>query len=211
MELVLVDDGSNPPFSVDDYDLPNLRIIRHDLDANWTQPAARNLGVKSAHGEWVLTTDIDHIVTKELIDVVVNTNGDVVRFARHLAILDEDGNFSQDREILKLYGVLPNLLKRRKLKVSPHCNSCAIKRDLFLRIGGVSEEKVGSGVYPNREEFALKRGLRKVFRKKEAVLAEEKPVIYMIPNGRFCGDEDYNPFGLFHSLSRKDSRVDEEV
>jgi hypothetical protein len=27
--------------------------------------------------------------------------------------------------------------------------------------------------------------------------------LYMFPNGQFCGDVDYNPFSLFHELTRK--------
>jgi len=31
----------------------------------------------------------------------------------------------------------------------------------------------------------------------------ERPVLFMFPNGQWCGDVDYNPFGMFHDLSRK--------
>jgi len=27
--------------------------------------------------------------------------------------------------------------------------------------------------------------------------------LLMFPNGQYCGDVDYNPFGLFHTLTRK--------
>jgi hypothetical protein len=32
---------------------------------------------------------------------------------------------------------------------------------------------------------------------------DERPTIYMFPNGRYCGEKDFNPFGLFHDLKRK--------
>jgi hypothetical protein len=31
---------------------------------------------------------------------------------------------------------------------------------------------------------------------------DDRPTIYMVPNGRFCGDKNFNPFGLFHDLKR---------
>jgi hypothetical protein len=32
---------------------------------------------------------------------------------------------------------------------------------------------------------------------------EHRPILYMFPNGKYCGDVDHNPFGLFHTLTRK--------
>jgi hypothetical protein len=32
---------------------------------------------------------------------------------------------------------------------------------------------------------------------------DERPWIYVFPNGRFSGSRDANPLGLFHSLDRK--------
>ena len=31
---------------------------------------------------------------------------------------------------------------------------------------------------------------------------DDRPKLYMFPNGRYCGTDDYNPFGLFHTLKR---------
>lgn len=203
IELILVDDGSNPPLNINEYNLPNLKIIQHHNDAAWTQPAARNLGVKMATGDMLVVTDIDHIITKELLDFVLSSKYDVIRFKRQLAVLDENGDIIQNKKILKEYGVLPSLLKRRNFKISPHSNSFAINRELYLSIGGVSEAKVGSGKYPNREEIPLKYKLKQMFNSGQATIDPDRALIYMIPNGRFCGDIDYNPFGLFNNLSRK--------
>ena len=36
-----------------------------------------------------------------------------------------------------------------------------------------------------------------------ALLDNPRPIIYMIPNGKYCGHKDFNPFDLFHDLPRK--------
>ena len=67
-EVIIVDDGSNPPVEFNDM----YRTYRTNDTRPWTQPAARNLGVKKAIGEYVLCLDIDHIVPKETIDFLLN-------------------------------------------------------------------------------------------------------------------------------------------
>ncbi len=212
VELVLVDDGSEPPLSVGMsrvQDAPKCyRIVRHHHPAAWTQPAARNYGVNCATGEWVLCTDIDHIISKELIETVLKAEYDVIRFKREVAILSVDGEIVQTWEDVKRYGFAGKPGRRRGFRVSPHTNSFAMRRELYEKLGGVSEKKVGSGRYPNREEMPLKRAYKQLAKQGEITLIpdDERPVLYLIPNGRFCGDPDYNPFGLFHNLSRKGSR-----
>jgi hypothetical protein len=41
---------------------------------------------------------------------------------------------------------------------------------------------------------------------KAVMTDEDRPTLFMYPNGQFCGDVDFNPFGLFHKLSRKTDR-----
>ena len=75
VELILVDDGSDPPlesFLKSEHRPKNLRMLRNDIDAIWTQPAARNYGAREARGEFLVLTDIDHIVCKPLIDKVAS-------------------------------------------------------------------------------------------------------------------------------------------
>lgn len=211
VELILVDNDSTPPLHSHSFPVcpMNYRIVEFHHEAIWVQPAARNFGVKQAIGEWILCTDIDHILTKKLIDFVLNTEKDVVRFQREVAILDEEGRFDQSVEALVKYEFNRprERLEAGHFRVSPHTNSFAMSKALYLKLGGVSERKVGSGKYPNREEVPLKRGYKRLAQAGaiQLVSDDERPHIYVIPNGRHCkdgSDPDYNPFGLFHGMKR---------
>jgi len=202
-EIVIVDDGSNPPL-IKYYNeeiapkftsvLPLIFYVTDNFD-EWTQPMARNLGVARARGEMVLCTDIDHIIPKETIDFVINNDFDVVRFRRFVGTLDENGEFKDDFKTLREYG-----FNRNRKRISAHGNSYAIRRGLFLGLGGSRQKDT----YPNRDEVPLKSKIRKLARKGKIKVCgdERRPKIYMVPNGRFCGEKNYNPFGLFHNLKR---------
>ena len=194
VEILIMDDGSDPPLSGE---ARNLRIVPTNDFRPWTQPLARNKGAQIALGEYLICTDIDHIIDRKLVDCVLNTTHDFVRFRRELGLLDENGNFTQDHESLVRYGI-PE--ERTKLRLPAHGNYYAIKKELFLKLGG-SQKK---DQYPNQDELPLKHQIKSLLAKKEisVIPDEERPVIYMIPNGRFCGERDYNPFGLFHGLKR---------
>lgn len=201
VEVIFVDDGSVPPLEFDD--IPknfNFQLYRTNNFRPWTQPAARNFGATQASGEYCICTDIDHIVSQDVIEYARQTTADVVRFKRQVAVLDADGIFTQDWETLRKWGY-----SRDRLRINAHSNSYIIKRDLFLRLGGSSEKHVNTGHYPNQEELPLKGKLHKLWRagKIEIVDDETKPTIFMFPVGRHCGEKDYNPFGLFHHLSRE--------
>lgn len=206
IELILVDDSSTPPIK----DFPPFNIYRYDNPAEWTQPAARNFGVKQAKGERIIVTDIDHIVTRELIEYVLSRPDiDFMKFKREVAILNKDGELVQNYDAVRAYGYEKRRYRKNGFHIAPHTNSFAIRRDLYLELGGVSEKFVGTGKYPNREEVNIRgklNGLRnegKITILDADTEGDPRPTLYMIPNGRFCGDDDFNPFGLFHTLSRK--------
>jgi glycosyltransferase involved in cell wall biosynthesis len=192
VEFVFVDDGSKPPI---DGELKNLTIHRTNDFRPWTQPMARNIGARIASGEYLICTDIDHIVSKALIERVMVGDYDVYRFKREAGVLDENGNFTQDMNELKKYG-----LPERSLRLPAHGNSYAIRRGIFLALGGSQQKEQ----YPNRDEIPIKRGIKRLETRGDItrIPDDDRPTIYMIPNGRFCGDKDYNPFGLFHDLKR---------
>ena len=203
VEVVFVDDGSNPPL----VDLPIVKEIpfvtmhRIDNPGKWTQPAARNYGAKQAKGEFCILTDIDHIIPLELIEIAMDPPADVVRFKREVAVLDENGNFTQDWDTLREWKFDHN-----QLRIAPHGNSYLIRTGVYLGCGGVDERYVGTGRYPNREEILLKRNLRALEAAGKITVLEDhtKPMIYMFPNGHYCNnrDKDFNPFGFFHNTSR---------
>src|SRR3990167_5020847 len=70
VEFIFVDDGSDPPLHITDYELKNLRIHHTNDKRPWTQGLARNAGAKLATGKYFLMTDIDHIISREAIEDV---------------------------------------------------------------------------------------------------------------------------------------------
>ena len=199
VEVIIVDDGSEPQLK-NNANFANCHFYFTYDYRMWTQPAARNFGAKKARGEFCIFTDIDHIISREVIEIARNCPADVVRFKREAGVLDEDGNFTQDRNALDEWG-----FREGGLRLAPHSNSFIIRRDLYLDTGGVSERFVGSGIHPNREEVPFKKKLKPLEQAGKITIWQDqtKPMIYMMPNGRYCGDKDANPFGFFHDLKRK--------
>lgn len=210
VEILIMDDGSRPP--LDDFLVNfNLKIIdvgnpRDDSDGIFRDgrvSIARNMGAKLANGEYLLMTDIDYIITKECIEKGLTTKYDKERFKRQFGVIDEDGNVTQDLDALRSYGLLEERIKTRGLDIAPHPNNFIMRRKTYMEIGGYRENL--QGVYPSRGDTWFKRDWTNFYEAGKATLApaEERPTILMFPNGQFCGDMDYNPFGLFHGLSRK--------
>jgi len=199
VEIILMDDGSDPPLK-NEIALKNFTIYPTNDTRPWTQPIARNKGAKLAKGEYFLFTDIDHILTRELIEVARNTTYDNHRFRREVGLLDAEGNFSQDYGMLKLWGIPQERLDRKGTRMRPHGNSFVIRASLYREVGGFREDLAMS--YPQREDASMKRQLHRMGHPYTKAPDDERPCIYMIPNGFYCGDKDYNPFGMFHNLSR---------
>lgn len=63
LEVVVVDDGSpdNPAHLCADIGC-DLQVFRIQVDVRWNQDAARNIGAKHAKYDWLLLTDMDHMV-----------------------------------------------------------------------------------------------------------------------------------------------------
>lgn len=201
VEILFIDDGSTPPIKVNS----DLITVHHTNDfRDWTWAIARNTGAKLAKGDYFIMADLDHIITKEFIDIVRNFNGDHVRINREFAVLDENGNLTQDRDILESYG----LPKNKPLKFNPHRNQFAIHKDLYWKMGGYREDRIGLP-YPQREDGDFAKKWRLLYEAGEIkdfddlVGYEHRPILYMFPNGKYCGDVDFNPFNLFHNLTRK--------
>lgn len=202
VEIILVDDGSVPPIEAKT-NLP-LRILHTNDFREWTWPLARNAGAKAAKGEYFIMVDLDHIISKEIIEAVKAFKGDFMRFHREFAVLDEQGNLTQDRAVLTAYGLPEN----RDVKFTPHRNQFAIHKDLYWKMGGFREDRIGKP-YPQREDGDFAKQWRllheagKIRDFDDLVGHDKRPTLYMFPNGKYCGDVDHNPFNLFHTLSRK--------
>lgn len=71
LHVVIVDDGSpNKPALPRDIGC-SLQVYRLDVDVRWNQDAARNIGVAHAETNWVLLTDMDHMITPEIWKMVL--------------------------------------------------------------------------------------------------------------------------------------------
>ena len=169
-----------------------IRIIKTNDNRPWTQPKARNIGASEAKGDVLLFTDIDHIINKEAVDFGRNFKYDYGRFYRELGVLEEDGSFTQDYNVLASWGVT-----RKGLHIGCHVLSMYIKAVVFKDVGGFREKL---GKHPTHDDGNMKRKLNKGGFVK--CPDDERPKIYLIPNGRFIGDKDANPHGYFHGLRR---------
>jgi len=188
VEIILVDDGSNPPLKSD-----IARVIPTNDFRKWTHPKARNIGIKEAKGEVLIVTDIDHILTQEIIDLAKNFKYDYGRFRRELAILDKNGELTQDRRVLRRYGVP----RKQRLRVPCHILSMIVKADIMAKTGGYKENL---GKHPTHDDGFMKRQLRP-YKKSPDKNPDLRPKVYVFPNGRFCNGVQ-NPHNWFHDLER---------
>lgn len=197
VELILVDDGSDPPLGYSTWQPGiNVQLLRTYDERPWTQPKARNIGAREAKGEFLLHTDIDHILPRDTVEVGRNYNYDFGKFKRYLGVLDEQGEFTQDEQTLRDYGARPG-----GLRVSCHTLSMIIRAEVFHRLGGFRERLTK---YPTHDDGNMKRKLHRALKRGEITKCpdDERPIIYAFPNGRFCGSKNADPCGLFHTLER---------
>jgi glycosyltransferase involved in cell wall biosynthesis len=205
-ELILVDDGSDPPIGtvIPATQGPRRRIHYTHDKRPWTWALARNAGARIAEGEYLLMYDLDHIVPKYAIDFIRKTTATKVQFVREFGVLDEQGRLTQDRDVLEQYG----LPKDKSLAHGPLPNNFAMRRDVFWELGGYREDLVEKP-YPQGEDRAFRSAWRtyEINRGGEgSQVCEHRPRIFHFPNGKYVGDVDADPKGLFHTLSRKTSR-----
>jgi len=205
IEFIFVDDGSDPPLNVNDYQLKNLRIIATNDKRNWTQGLARNFGARESFGEYLFMTDIDHIISREAIDAAYNFTGEKMVFPRYVAVLTIGGRIRQDLLILQAYGFDLSRYQRgrRKLYASFHGNTFVMKKETFWKLGAYKAKHCLYGYHA-----PVKKGEDCYFNTQwKHYAAENKwdtvigPPIYMFPVGRFNKTGDNNPRGLFHSLN----------
>jgi len=206
IEFVFVDDGSNPPHFLKDYSLKNLKVIHSQDKRPWTQGLARNLGSKLALGEYLLMTDIDHILSKEAIMDAYHFEGDKMIFPRYFGVLLEDGTLSQDPKVLAEYGLDTARLKtKRGLYASYHGNTFSMKKSTFNLLGRYDPKHCTYGHHAANnkgEDSVLNRRWNHYAAEAGITVAVGSP-IYIFPIGRYHVTGEKNPMGLFHNLSQE--------
>lgn len=121
LRVIIVDDGSpKAPARIDGESPCPLEIYRMKVDVRWNQDACRNLGVSKANTQWVLLTDIDHLVPNETMAAIMtqHLNPEFVY------------KFSRVSE--------PELLPYK-----PHPNSWLMTKAMFAAAGGYDERLAG--------------------------------------------------------------------
>lgn len=118
-DVIVVDDGS-PEHPAEpilrDSKQPYLRHFRIDVDVRWNWLAARNIGAHHATTEWIMLTDIDHVLPETTLETLL--------FGRH------------DPAIIYRFS-------RTGAKTHPHPNSWFMTRKMFWRVGGYDERMSG--------------------------------------------------------------------
>lgn len=90
-----------------------------------TLAEARNYGAQAATSEWLVFLDADDSLSEGYTDAILAADGDLRAPALHLIYPDRV--------------VVPDLAKRDIERTNPCCIGTAIRRDLFLAIGGFPE------------------------------------------------------------------------
>lgn len=139
VELILLDDGSDPPIRCHIGPDFKLRILQTNDDRPWSQPCARNFGASHAKGDYLYMTDIDHILTEESVMEALEFTDDKMVFDRKFAILDDNASICREHNILLEYGCPDHRLEAK----SSHANTFVMKRQIFEQLGGYDSSFCG--------------------------------------------------------------------
>lgn len=196
-EFILIDDGSDIPLK-NGIEYPknfNFYIYETNDKRLWTQPAGRNFGANKANkeSEYLLMTDIDHIITIETIRECLEYKGDKLVFNRLPAILNEEGNLIRVFDTLYSWG-LNN--KEELNKKSIHANTFLMRKKIFIDLLGGYDERF-CGQYGG-DDVDLNNRYGILYR--EGIVSRNdiaKNQIYYYPNPR----KDIKK--VFHGIRRK--------
>lgn len=132
LSMIVVDDGSpNAPAVPRDIAPVGLQIYRMGVDVRWNQDACRNVGVRHAETNWVLLTDIDHLIPAETWEEVMRKERD----PRHVFMF-------------------PRVSAPDLQPYKHHPNTWFMSRSLYDEIGGYDERF--AGIYGTDGDFAAR-------------------------------------------------------
>ena len=201
IEVIFVDDGSDPPIAnyiVDPWF--NFKLLETYDKRKWTQGLARMKGIDAAKGEYILCTDLDHIISREAFDFSLDFNGDKAIFRRRFAYLDENGILIRDRFRLIDWGLNPKAIRDDDLSDGVHGNTWLLRRDIFYQLGGYSLPRCNSGSHLQGEDRSFNKKYNVAVREGKVEKQVMGPPIYFFPSGRYHVSGDDNPHGLWHKL-----------
>lgn len=121
--VIVVDDGSPDGEAKGEPIGCPLSLYRIDVDVRWNQDAARNIAAHNAATQWLLLTDMDHIVSESAWRRVLLEKlhkADVYRFSR--TTLEANG---------------------KETPYKPHPNSWLMTRAMYDLVGGYDERFAG--------------------------------------------------------------------
>jgi GT2 family glycosyltransferase len=99
LEVIVVDDGSEPPYSQSISD-PRVRLVRNDSAVG--PSAARNAALRMAQGEWVTFLDDDDLISTDMLETSLNAAAasslpDPVSVLSGASIVEPDGTVLKTR------------------------------------------------------------------------------------------------------------------
>jgi hypothetical protein len=135
LHVIVVDDGSPKEPAIDHLEpetpkaMASFRLFRTDVDVRWNWIFCRNLGAEQTTTEWMLMTDMDHVIPGETWHALFRKKLDRL-YAYRLSRVD-----APDME-----------------PCPPHPNTWIMTRHMFReRVGGYDERF--SGIYGSDGEF----------------------------------------------------------
>ena len=164
IEIVIVEDGTpagQQAVSVPrPGTLPKLRIYRlKDEPAGpippWRQHAARNRAAYEAGGEWLFLTDMDHVIPEASLRAL---------FEKLKTASPDDVHTFHRVDAPKLTPT-----KNDRGEPKPHCNTFAMTKAKYWKVGGYDEDAVGYGT----DSYFRRR----LYAQREAVHLTEIPII----------------------------------
>jgi glycosyltransferase involved in cell wall biosynthesis len=209
IEIIILDDGSTPPIMTEVFPMvarpagmTNLIMIQTHDARPWSQPCARNLGAEFATGEYLLMTDIDHVLSSEAILLAALGGYDKMMFPRHWGVLTAEGEIDQSKQKLYDYGLqLPvEIMRERGLHGGHHSNTFSMRASIFDRLGGYDERYCGR--YGGDDVDLSKRYSHLCRKLKEVKPHIEGPRIWVYPDARRDKKE------VLHSIRRKLGHID---